>query len=466
MAFRSSKTRTGVLLAVLAAGLCGSARAGDELSWREVELVAAGGVPNGPVHEYAFRGVLLVVESKTSKGFSLKKGGFYSQTSSRIKYAMWIEAVGEYDTRTRTAVEKIEIEGDLEGQVSSEFRVNEDPWLNHGALGVVTKANASFEGDRALPFDSLIRSMRHPLTIYAVDPGRAAELSRRSAGRGAPPPPPPPPPPKPAIKAVLAELKASQEPLQFKPIVDLFAGAIRIEGESLVGPAAKATAGTVGRQNMAPFGKTWSGGAQLFWAAPGPGAELRFPVRHPSGGAFHLSAYLTKAPDFGQVQFYVDGPGGRRPVGGTVDGYAPRVVRGPRIDVGTVQLGKGETTLAVRIVGKAPLSRGHYVGLDLLELTPATLTVARPGASETMVYRPVGDPVRPNPQPQPPSAWSGELSLEQLLDLYVMALRKIDGEAGVRLKVDVRPSRPLTPAEQLVLLKALQDLGLEPRAPR
>jgi hypothetical protein len=323
-----------------------------------------------------------------------------------------------------------------------------------------------------------VRSTRQPLTIYGVDAAHAEALSREAANRPGPPPPPPPPPPKPKITAVLLELKNSSEPAKFGPIVsrlDLAAPArasagTMIEGESLIGARAKASAGSTSRQDMAQFGSGWSGNAQLFWNAPGPGAELTLKMNHATGGAHQLAAYVTQAPDFAIVQFYTRRDGTPTPVGRLVDGYAPRVVRSQRIVLGNVELDPGDNELVVKVAGKSGTSRGYYFGLDALELGAPPEIAAAPARLSTAVR--VVEPgsasarantasVGLNPQPEPPSAWSGQMTVDQFVELYRLVLRDLSATQGVKLKVELRPDRPLTPEQEEKLKAALREIGLQ-----
>ena len=67
-----------------------------------------------------------------------------------------------------------------------------------------------------------------------------------------------------------------------------------------------------------------------------------------------------------------------------------------------------------------------------------------------------------NPQPEPPSIWRGEMTARQFVDLYGQALKDIEAQSSVKLKVDVRADRPLTPEQKRRLEAALRRLGLEP----
>ncbi len=129
-------------------------------------------------------------------------------------------------------------------------------------------------------------------------------------------------------------------------------------------------------QDMAPFadGK-WSGESHL-WVRPakvGEWLDLELPVQ--AKGRYHVIVYLTKARDYGIVQFHLDG----KPLGKTIDCFhADTVVSTGGIDLGTVDLTKGDlkqgtARLRVEVVGTNPKSDGlrYMWGLDCVVLKPA-----------------------------------------------------------------------------------------------
>jgi hypothetical protein len=126
-----------------------------------------------------------------------------------------------------------------------------------------------------------------------------------------------------------------------------------------------------GPQDMTAFADgQWSGDSHL-WVRPGKVGEwvnLQVPVT--ADGRFHLIVYLTKARDYGIVQFHVDG----KPLGKPIDGFhADTVVSTGAIDLGVVELKKGSATLRVEVVGTNPKSDGlrYMWGLDCVVLKPA-----------------------------------------------------------------------------------------------
>jgi hypothetical protein len=127
----------------------------------------------------------------------------------------------------------------------------------------------------------------------------------------------------------------------------------------------------VGPQDMAEFadGK-WSGDSHL-WVRPprkGEWVDLELPVV--ADGKYHVVVYLTKARDYGVLQFSLDG----KPLGEPIDCFhAATVVSTGPIDLGEVELKKGTATLRGEVVGTNEKSDGvrYMWGLDCVVLKPA-----------------------------------------------------------------------------------------------
>jgi tetratricopeptide (TPR) repeat protein len=206
-----------------------------------------------------------------------------------------------------------------------------------------------------------------------------------------------------------------------------------LEGEGLK-VLGKSSDFPLGTKNVDPSWKgQWSAHAHL-WGQPsevGEWADLEVPV--PADGKYHVIVYLTKARDYGIIQFFLDGqpldraasrpaagagaqrassfpllpgnvqtalrhPGppapqrlrafpvapqripvaGRhqfhgQPIGGPFDGFEPNTVVGSvPINLGLVQLKKGATVLRVTVTGTNAKSVGlrYMWGLDCLVLQP------------------------------------------------------------------------------------------------
>ncbi len=137
---------------------------------------------------------------------------------------------------------------------------------------------------------------------------------------------------------------------------------INVAGFRVVGK----TGGAVQAQNMTAFGKgVWTNNDHLWWTGAKPGDKLTIAFATGTSGSYKIATTLTKAPDYGIVQFYMDG----KKVGKPIDLYAPKVIRTERIELGTIQLSKGEHKLEVEIVGaNAKAIKNYMFGMDELHV--------------------------------------------------------------------------------------------------
>src|SRR5262249_25608300 len=118
----------------------------------------------------------------------------------------------------------------------------------------------------------------------------------------------------------------------------------------------------------------WSGDSQLCGRPRKTGAwvDLELPVS--MSGTYRVVVHLTKARDYGIVQFHLNG----QPLGKPFDGFTPdvnnrqTVVNTGPIELGTVALPEGLATLRVEVVGANEQSDGwrYLWGIDCLELQP------------------------------------------------------------------------------------------------
>lgn len=139
-----------------------------------------------------------------------------------------------------------------------------------------------------------------------------------------------------------------------------------IEGESLVN-AAKVTFGKVQTQDMSSYGGLWSGDSHLWWTGAKPGDTLTLPLTPPAAGTYDLIGYFTKAGDYGQFTFAMNGA----PLPTDFDAYHDGVVPSGPITLGRVTLPAGPSNFVVIIKGKNPAATNTLFGLDALVLKRA-----------------------------------------------------------------------------------------------
>lgn len=137
-----------------------------------------------------------------------------------------------------------------------------------------------------------------------------------------------------------------------------------IEGESLV-VGAQATAGKVQAQDMSGYPAAWSGDSQLWWTGDKIGDTLALTLP-PRPGAYDLVAYFTRAADYGQFTFTLNGEA----VGGVYDAYHDGVAASGPVSLGRVILPAGPSLLVVTVHGRNDAATNTLFGLDALELKP------------------------------------------------------------------------------------------------
>ena len=127
--------------------------------------------------------------------------------------------------------------------------------------------------------------------------------------------------------------------------------------------------GFVDTQEMARYRKFhWTNDDQLWWTGAKPGDKLTLALPVKKEGTYRVDAVLTKARDYGIVQFQVDGA----KAGPPVDLYNPEVIRTEPIGLGVHALSAGEHKLTIEIMGANPsAAKGYMFGLDEIRLEPA-----------------------------------------------------------------------------------------------
>jgi hypothetical protein len=128
--------------------------------------------------------------------------------------------------------------------------------------------------------------------------------------------------------------------------------------------------GSVEIQDLSQFrGGTWDNNDQLWWTGAKPGDRLTLLVETGFDGvnAYSVIVELTKAIDYGIVQFYLDG----EKIGEPIDLYNDGVIPSGPIELGIARLDDKEHKLTVEIIGKNESAIPSYMfGLDRHEFDP------------------------------------------------------------------------------------------------
>jgi hypothetical protein len=112
----------------------------------------------------------------------------------------------------------------------------------------------------------------------------------------------------------------------------------------------------------------WKNNDQLWWTDAKPGDKLDIAVNVSEAGDYDLSASLTKANDYGIVQFSLDD----EKLGDPIDLYHPTLMlTNPPTSLGWRHLAAGPHKLTVAIVGANDAAKKSYMfGIDELFLQP------------------------------------------------------------------------------------------------
>ena len=146
-----------------------------------------------------------------------------------------------------------------------------------------------------------------------------------------------------------------------------------IEGESLkvLGKSGDFPAGN--QTLIGEYEGDWSGGRHLWLQARDPGEWVDLELPTPpapevDAQPLSLTLWLTRAPDYGVVQFYIDG----LPIGRRIDLYAERVRPAGPITLGSFTPRGASATLRVELAGTNEMSKGarFFAGLDAVRLGP------------------------------------------------------------------------------------------------
>lgn len=137
-----------------------------------------------------------------------------------------------------------------------------------------------------------------------------------------------------------------------------------LEGESL--KIVSKSAGEARAQDMQIFKDgRWSGDHHLWWTGARPGSRLVLEVSVKDAGKYEVFVAMTRAIDYGIVQWSLN----EQKVGVPIDLFNDGVVTTGPISLGVHELKAGTQTLAVEIIGANPRAvKAYMVGLDYVAL--------------------------------------------------------------------------------------------------
>ncbi|NJD62696.1 MAG: hypothetical protein FIA93_08250 [Deltaproteobacteria bacterium] len=190
-----NRYRAMVSMATLAVALASAPCAQAAVSWSEIQLVDASGVPNEPLHAYYFKGILTLWHQKSSSSTSLDVSvppvKSVSTTEGVVDATIWVEGKGKWNAKTNEAEESLVFDGDAAGKFASRLKCTGDPWISP-ATCVVLSAQYAVSKGKNWDFPGIVKKGRKPLSQPAVTLAEAESLSSKQKSSAAPPPPPPP----------------------------------------------------------------------------------------------------------------------------------------------------------------------------------------------------------------------------------------------------------------------------------
>lgn len=174
------------------------------------------------------------------------------------------------------------------------------------------------------------------------------------------------------------------EPIEAKPVAlkRLDGGAVRqSDGSWLLEGATMRVLKTLGngsagaQANMDQFQGKWSDNRQLLWKGGRQGDSMALDLPVDVDGKYDVKAKFTIAPDYGKVNFALDGKSLAQ--GKSYDFYNKETRPAKLMSLGVMPLTKGKHRFTVTISGKNASSSGYSFGLDEIQLVPATGETAK-----------------------------------------------------------------------------------------
>jgi hypothetical protein len=338
----------------------------------QVRLMNASGVI-GAEHRYTFTAHCYRHASETHG----------STTTNVVWHDYNVTGKGRWERKTGQASETLNFTGSATGTRFASGVCTQDPWLKNppSGLGVCQSMAVQAKVASAVPTPLELIEPRVFLLARMVVLAEAQALSASHAS-GSAPPPPPEPTPLPIPRVNVGDQPAgggsvvATQPVVVLPTQPVVVPAARtpvptvvklvFEGEDLVKRGkVQVNRGRIGAQLMSGFGPYWSGNAQLLWVDGTVGAVLDLIVDVAVAGRYSVALYPTKAPDYGNLKFEVDG----RPSSFSLTGFQPKVMLPGSYPVGTFFLSPGPRRVRLMITGRSPKSTGYLVGIDRIVLT-------------------------------------------------------------------------------------------------
>ena len=135
-----------------------------------------------------------------------------------------------------------------------------------------------------------------------------------------------------------------------------------IEGENL---KIISVAGKLQKQDMPNW--AWSNAAHLLWSEGKVGDKLVFALPVETAGKYDLKIQLSKGPDYGNVQLYLDG----QELGHSMGLYYSDMTLTARLSYGIHELTAGEHQVTIEIIeAEGDAAKSNNCGIDYVKLEP------------------------------------------------------------------------------------------------
>jgi hypothetical protein len=126
------------------------------------------------------------------------------------------------------------------------------------------------------------------------------------------------------------------------------------------------TGNGAGGQGLEAWGDGWRHGNQLMWTTKIPNDHVEFEFKGPKPGKYKVFVRYTHAPDYGIVQFSLNGA----KMGPPTDLYGAKVTPSDPVELGSANIIDGMNVVALDITGKNSKSLNYCIGLEYLKLVP------------------------------------------------------------------------------------------------
>jgi len=327
----------------------------------DVKLQQAAGVPGADDHTYKLAGVCKHVSTHYVDG---KKDGVTEYGRA------FLDIRAQWDASKNTLSENAKLSGEEGGSVSTILRCSDDPYITQTTCTVTAHSNHTAWPD----LSHWALQKQQPIgASYTTLSDASAKSATGSAAT--PPPPPPPPAANPPPQTITAKSFRKVKEADSDDVNMSTVGVMVLQGTTVgrITPTttellqgATSTGPSPSKQIMTRFGEGWVDGDQLFWPANAVSQKMEVQISAEKTGRYQIVASFTTAPDFGIVQAFLNG----QAVGDVLNLYSKAVDRTEPRMLGTANVKAGQNKLVLWAVGKDQRSRGHFIGLDQIELIP------------------------------------------------------------------------------------------------